>query len=396
METRKLYDEDPYLLNAPCTVLSCAEKEGRWAAVTDRTVFFARGGGQPCDKGTLGDARVLDTYEENGVLLHLLDRPVAPGPAEMALEWDTRLDHMQQHLGQHILSAAFAELFDDPSVIARIEDPCCHVELERPLTEEELLRAQDRVNEIIAQDRPVRWRFVTPEESRTLPVRGHISPHERVRLVEVEDYDLNGCGGTHCLSTGGVEQLLLCGTKEVRGVFRVYYVCGRRAAAEAHARTAPLLALQRQFGAESLAELCEKAPAALLRKGTLEEQNRLLRDALLESDAERFSALARETGGRRVFARVFEGGDMKHLKAVCDRLTAAEDLTLLLAAAGPEQVSLLLARHKGPGPDLGAALKELTAACGGRGGGSAVLAQGAVPADSGWRAVFDGVAQRLG
>jgi len=395
METRKLYDDDPYLLETDCRVLSCEKTAAGWAAVTDQTIFFARGGGQPCDRGTLAGVPVLDTVEEDGVLRHILERPVPPGPAKMEIEWETRRDHMQQHLGQHILSAAFQELYGDPSVIARIESPYCHVELERPLSDEELVRVQDRANAVIAEDRAVRCFFVSPEESRALPVRGHISPHARVRLVEIADYDLNGCGGTHCRSTGEVGAILLCGVKEVRGSFRVYYVCGERAAREAHDRTRPLLALQRAFGAESLAALEEKAAAALARRDALEEQTRVLGERLLESDAGRFAALARPCGAGRLFAGVIENGDIRHLRAVCDRLTAESGVTLLLAAAGERQVGLLFARPKGNGPDLGRALRELTAACGGKGGGSPVLAQGMVPADSAWREAFAGLEASL-
>lgn len=394
MKTLKLYDSDPYLLKTGCRVLSCEQTQQGWAAVTDQTVFFARGGGQPCDKGRLGGAEVLDTYEEGGELLHLLSHQVPTGEAEMEIDPQTRFDHMQQHLGQHILSAAFAELFQDASVIARIESPVCHVELERALSDEELLRAQDRANEIIKADLPVRCYFVTPEESRKLPVRGHISPHESVRLVEIEGYDLNGCGGTHCRSTGGVGQILLCGTKEVRGNFRVYYVCGDRALREAHDRTAPLLSLQRAFGTESLFELCEKAPAVLTRKNELEEQNRLLREQMVESDAALFAALAEPAGSWRMFSRVIENGDAKHLKAACDRVVTEGGILLLLAAAGEEQTSFIFARGKGEGPDLGKALRELTSAHGGKGGGSPVMAQGMI-SGSGWREAFDALTDRL-
>lgn len=394
METLKLYDSDPYLLKTDCRILSCEKMPEGWAAVTDRTIFFARGGGQPCDQGTLAGLPVLDTYEERGMLLHILPQQVNPGPAEMEIDGRTRRDHRQQHLGQHILSAAIEELFHIPSVIARIESPYCHVELAHPLTDAELVRAQDRANEIIRADLPVRCYFVTKEQSKALPVRGHISPHESVRLVEIEGYDLNGCGGTHCRSTGEVRSILLCGTKEVRGNFRVYYVCGDRAAAEAHDRTVSLLSLQRAFGTETLAELCEAAPAIRERKNVLEEQNRLLKDRLTESDAELFAAMAEPAGRWRILCRTAEGGDAKHLKAVCDRATAQENLLLLLAAVGEKQTSFVFARSKGEGPDLGKVLRELTSCCGGKGGGSQVLAQGMAPGNA-WREPFAALAGRL-
>lgn len=395
--TEKLYDRDPYLAEAPVKVLSCTRSKESWVLELDQTIFFARGGGQPCEAGTIGDAQVLDVYEENGHILHIVDRPVSEGDTTCRIDFAMRFDHMQQHLGEHIFSAVLEQLYGCRINILRIEADSSHIEIPVELTPEQLLAAQTETCRIIAQDLPVTCYFLTPEEAAAVAVRGRVSPHERIRMVKIGDnFDCNGCGGTHCRSTGEVEDFLLCGTKLVRGCFRIYFKCGTRAHDEADARTLPLLHLQTAYGVETLQQLKESAMACLERKNALEEQVLQLKQALLASDCTAYLAQSTAIGNHRFLALQLDDVDVKHLRAVCDAVTAEHDATFLFSVRHNSQSSLLFARTRSKtGPNLGTHLKNLVTTFEGRGGGSVILAQGMMPDTNASRQAFQQTADAV-
>ena len=398
--TIRLFDADPYRLSCPARLLSCRPAKGGFAAVLDQTVFFPRGGGQPCDVGNIDGVPVSDVYDEGGEILHILPRELSPGPVCVAIDGQTRLRHMQYHLGQHILSAVIDKTFGVPTSIARIEAAGPHIELPRPLDMAELVSAQELAREVIARDLPVSSRYYTPEEALQIPVRGKITPHERIRLVTIEGFDRNACGGTHCSSTGGVCDLLVTGTKEVRGAFRIYYAAGGDASAARQSRSIVLLQMQQSLSCESLAQL-EQAHAALLeRKDALESQNHALREALLQSDAALWAARCHPIQMGRFCCALLDGGDVKHLRQVAEALCSEQPTALLFAVRQNAQLALLFMRSKAKeGPDLGRAVQALCSRFGGRGGGSPILAQGMAPdspeCEAAVQALFDDLACQL-
>lgn len=377
--TIRLFDDAPALFEAQAQVLSCTPHDGGFAVVLDQTIFFPRGGGQPCDAGTLGGVPVADTYEENGDILHIVPQAVS-GAVELRIDSERRLELMRHHLGQHILSAVIDQTFGIPTVIARIEDAGPHIELVGPLSDEQLVHAQELARQVIARDLPVHTAYYTPDEAAKLSVRGKITPHERIRIVEIQGFDRNACGGTHCPSTGGVQDLVITGTKSVRGVFRVYYAAGHAAQKARCDRAIALLGMQRALSCDNLPDFAAAQTALLARRDVLEVQNHALKDALLQSDISLWAARSRPLAQGRLACAVLNGGDVKHLRAVAEALCAEQPSALLFAVQQDDQFSLLLMRSKSKtGPNLGAHVKELCARLGGRGGGSPLLAQGMLP-----------------
>ncbi len=395
--TKRLFDDAPALFSAQAQVLSCTPCKQGFAAVLDQTVFFPRGGGQPCDEGDIGGVRVSDVYEENGQILHIVPRPVE-GAVCLHIDGERRLELMRHHLGQHILSAVIDRTFGIPTVIARIEEGGPHIELARSLSDGQLIEAQELARRVIARDLPVHTGYFTPEEAARRPVRGKITPHERIRLVEIEGFDCNACGGTHCPATGGVGDLLVTGTKEVRGVFRVYYSAGKAAAQARRDRAAAVLSMQRALGCENLKDFTAAQAALSRRRDLLEEQCHALQQALLLSDAALWAARSRPLAQGRLACAVLDGGDVKHLRAVAESLCLEQPTALLFAVRQQDQLSLLFMRSKSKaGPNLGGFVKDLCTRLGGRGGGSPLLAQGMIPggedSEREVRRVFDAVAQ---
>src|SRR5712692_9435434 len=207
--TERLYYQDSRLLEFDARVVSLSELDDGQVAITlDRTAFYPTGGGQPNDTGTLGDARVVDCIdaEDEGVL-HVIQGsvPEIGDTIHGKVDWLRRLDHLQQHTGQHILSAAFVKLFDAPTRSFRVLEHDCEIDvaLDDP-TDERIEQAVDLANQIIWQSRPIQIRHVTPEEAAALPLRKEPARAGELRVIEIDDFDLTPCGGTHAKSTGEV------------------------------------------------------------------------------------------------------------------------------------------------------------------------------------------------
>ena len=227
--TERLYYNDSRLLEFDAQVVSLSERDDGQIAVTlDQTAFYPTGGGQPADTGTLGGARVLDCIdaEDEGVL-HVIQGWV-PEIGDMVhgkVDWLRRLDHMQQHTGQHILSAAFVRLFDAPTRSFRMLEHECEidVDLDNP-TDERIERAVDLANQIIWESRPIQVRQVTSEEAAALPLRKEPAREGELRLIEIDDFDLTPCGGTHAKSTGEVGVIAESSWERAKGLARILFM----------------------------------------------------------------------------------------------------------------------------------------------------------------------------
>src|SRR5229473_3556938 len=235
--TERLYYQDSRLLEFDARVVSLSElDDGQIAVTLDRTAFYPTGGGQPTDTGTLGNARVVDCIdtEDEGVL-HVIQGP-APEVGDSVhgkIDWLRRLDHLQQHTGQHILSAAFVQLFNAPTVSFRVLEHDCEIDvaLDNP-TDERIEQAVDLANQIIWENRPMTIRQVTSEEAANLPLRKEPSREGELRVIEIADFDLTPCGGTHANATGEVGVIAVRSWERAKGLTRIQFMAGVRVLAD--------------------------------------------------------------------------------------------------------------------------------------------------------------------
>src|SRR5687768_13231917 len=235
--TERLYYNDSHLIEFEARVIDKTERVSGWTAVTlDRTAFYPTGGGQPSDTGTLNGLRVVECIdnEDEGVLHMIQGRAPEIGAAVQGrVDWSRRLDHMQQHTGQHILSQAFVTLFNAPTHSFRVLDQSCEidVDLANPATEI-IERAVELANNVIWEDRPITIHNVTPEEAAELPLRKDPAREGELRLIEVEGFDLTPCGGTHAHRTGEVGMIAVRHWERAKGLTRIEFVAGVRALAD--------------------------------------------------------------------------------------------------------------------------------------------------------------------
>src|SRR6267142_3626936 len=239
MTTRRLYYDDAFEREFVARVLSCevlppdinsGVTTPVWRVVLDRTAFYPTSGGQPNDLGKIGDANVLDVREEGDEIIHIVDRRPESPDVNCCINWPRRFDHMQQHTGQHLLSAMFQERFGLPTVSFHLGEEICTIDLHggEPLRDQ-LIGAQRAANKVIFEDRPISVRYGTREELARQGVRKEVEREGLLRAIEIEGADLQPCGGTHVKSTGQIGMILVRGCSKVRQDWRVEFVCGRRA-----------------------------------------------------------------------------------------------------------------------------------------------------------------------
>jgi alanyl-tRNA synthetase len=371
--TQLLHLRDPYLLEFEARVLAARESEGRPAVVLDRTAFYAEGGGQPWDEGTLGEARVVAVIEDAGDVLHLLDRPLEEGPVRGRVDAARRRDHRQQHHGQHILSRAFVEVAAARTVGFHLGAETTTIDLDRPVSDGQIRSAETRANEVVWEARPVTVREVSLSEARNLGVTPPDGVKSTVRLVEAEGYDIQPCGGTHPRHTAEVGVVLVTASERYKGGTRVSFACGHRALDSLARQRGVLDRLVAVLSAplDELPAVAEKARDDLAASARRE---RGLLERALEGEARR---LLDEAGGQdpAVVVAAYDAWPPADLRVLAQRLVALAPCVALLGSRS-EKAHLVFAQTEGLRHDVPALLRSAVERVGGRGGGRGNLAQG--------------------
>ncbi len=384
--TERLYYQDSHLIEFDARVIDKSERVSGWTAVTlDRTAFYPTGGGQPSDTGTLSGLRVVECIDdENDNVLHVIQgrAPDVGSPVKGRVDWSRRLDHMQQHTGQHILSQAFVTLFNAPTRSFRVLEDSCEIDVDLPSASDEVIeRAVELANNVIWEDRNITIRNVSPEEASELPLRKEPAREGDLRVIEIEGFDLTPCGGTHAFRTGEVGMITVRSWERAKGLTRIEFLAGVRALADYR---------RANKTARSVAGLYSAArdDAAKLTARVLEENKELNRRIhALEEIAARAEAdeLLRETNliepasplaGIRVIAKVFPNRDPDSLKHLAQALISHERTIALLGSHDQELTRLVFARSADAQGDMNVLMKQACEVLGGRGGGKADMAQG--------------------
>jgi alanyl-tRNA synthetase len=408
--TERLYYHDAFLYDFDAEVREVTESP-RPALILDRTAFYPTSGGQVFDTGWITAAngarlRVTEVAEtEDGHIVHYLEAPVEdvqPGTRiHGQVDADRRRDHMQQHSGQHVLSAAFVRLYNMPTVSFHMADDYCSIDLDvsdldaPTLTKDQVESAERLANEIILENRPVDVRFVTRDEAATLGLR-KLPPAERdeLRIVDIRDFDLGACGGTHVRQTGQIGCVLLRKTEKVRQGWRVEFVAGQRAVGTARRDFTTLTEAAALFSAH-IYDVPQQVRKSLDEIKSLRRQREQSLEELAEAQAAALLAETAETKGRKIVVRTFADRELNYIKLLAQKLTRLSASAVALLATTSPQPSLVFAQAPGQASDMGALLKETMSKLGGRGGGSKDMAQGGVPSPDGIEAALTEVRRKL-
>src|SRR5579872_767936 len=373
--TERLYYQDCYLREFRARVV---ETDGCRVCL-DRTAFYPTSGGQPFDLGTLGGVAVREVIDEDDRIAHLLEAPIgAAEEVQGRIDWERRYDHMQQHTGQHLLSAVLEDLFEIRTVSFHLGSEVSTIDVDAPsLTPEQLERAEESCAAVIAEAPPVQITF--EDASATLELRKASERTGKLRIVSIDKLDRSACGGTHVRTTAEIGLILTGKSEKIRGTTRLEFVCGSRALRRARADYRLLGAIGRTLSVPP-----EQAPellAGLIEKNkSLEKTTQHLATELARREG-KYLYIAAEPGPdgiRRVIQRgVIDDAMRARAQAFVSSLPPGEKAVFLAVCDQPP--SLLLAASTDSGIHAGDRVKAAVAAAHGRGGGNAQLGQGSVP-----------------
>jgi alanyl-tRNA synthetase len=372
---KKLYYHDPYITTFSTKLINQHQDEsGNWYVLLEESAFYPTGGGQPFDTGTLNDSQVINVEEINGEIRHYVDTPLNGVEVKGRINWDRRFDHMQQHAGQHILSAAFAELTGYETVSFHLGKEDLTIDLEtEELSEQDVAEVEELANKIILENRRIEVKWITKEEVSHYQLRKQPTVTKDIRLVIIPNFDYNGCGGTHPLSTGQVGSIKIIAWERQRKRIRVQFICGDRVRTQFHQKTKVIRELSKLVSAsEEL--MVETVKRVVNRNVELEKSLEEIKDKLLQYEARDLLSHQRENN---VVGQVFQDRTIQELQKIARYLvTETEEVTVLLVTENDSRLQMVFAG----GNNINVSMKEIMIDAllliNGKGGGNKLLAQG--------------------
>ncbi len=390
----RLYYDDSYLRRFHANVETGAADPHR--VYLDRSAFYPTSGGQPFDTGTIGEARVVEVAEEAGErVAHILDQPIEPGWHACQIDWPRRFDHMQQHTGQHLLSAVLADVLKLPTVSFHLGVDGSTIDVAAPqLDPARLLDAERRANQTIVENRKVTVSYHDSRED--LGLRKLTDRQGTIRVVTIDDLDRSACGGTHVASTAEIGPLFIRKLDKIRGNLQIEFLCGLRAIERARADFDALSSIAKRFSSP----LDQTAALVNAQSDRLAEAEKLAKklsgDLAVIRGRELHAATAPNPAGARLHVRQIAKGPIEEaLRAEAQAFAGAGGFTVF-AALCAEPPSILLCVSPDSPLKAGAALKTALDGVGGRGGGNPVMAQGSVPSIDSLGLVWSKISSSLG
>ena len=371
MKTERLYYNDPYLLEFDATVVETKPMGDRLGVVLDKTAFYPTSGGQPNDTGSINEAAVIDCIEpdEDGTVIHVVDRAVPAGAVHCRIDAVRRSDHIQQHSGQHVLSQAFVELFDWPTVSFHMGAVTCTIDLPaESISREQTEKAEDLANRIVRENRDVAVRYLTQENIAEAGLRKPTERKDEIRVIDISGFDRSACGGTHVRMTGEIGPILITGLERAKKQTRVQFICGDR-----------VLRYARQAN-RTLETISQTISAAPFETGgsvrTLWDEHQIARKKIDELESKLMDYEAAEFPVENGLAiGTFKNRGVERLKVLATKICLRPGVIALLADEG-DQLRVVFSRSADAAADMNAVLKKTLDRFGGRGGGRPNLAQG--------------------
>ncbi|MGH2316822.1 alanyl-tRNA editing protein [Planococcus sp. SE5232] len=375
--TIKLYYQDSEISEARVGVMDSGKDAAGYYAILDQSCFYPEGGGQPADQGEIGPAKVLDVQSVEGEIRHYTDIQLPKGNFSANVDWQRRWDHMQQHAGQHLLSALLEDDFGFKTQSFHLGKERVSIDLDLDsATKEQLLAVENKANGLIRQCLSISERWITSEQAKELNLRKPPVVEGDIRLVEIAGIDFNPCGGTHPKNTADIGLLKIISTEKAKGGMRVYFLCGDRALQHFNFLMETTDKLVTQLNAPA-AELPQAAKTLLADKASADKAIKNLQEQLLNLEAETINP------ANGIIEKLFEGRPIKELQQLA-RLVIVKNpsVTVLFISTSEGDVRFVCARGEQAPGDMREVLQQLLALTRGKGGGNAQFAQGGGATDN--------------
>ena len=388
---KKLYYEDQYLKEFTAEIIGVIEKNNLYYVSLDKTAFFPGGGGQHCDLGYIDNHKVIDIVEENGEIYHVTQtKPIKIHRVSCKIDWDRRLDGMQQHLGQHVLSGCFFKLFNANTVSIHLGNEISTVDIQGYLDEESIRKAERMANEIIYQNIGVNFLTPSKKELKKLNLRRDLpNTNEQIRVVQIGDLDINACCGVHPSRTLDLQAIKIKRWEKHKGATRIEYLAGKRAIEDYFKKDdfrnqiCKFLNCGEQDAINSVNKLSNELKAC-------KDENRQIKIEISDYQIKDMIMSAEKLGDISVITKIYESGDLKHISKIAEKIVLNDNMIVLLAVKNEEKANLIFAASKNINSiSMNDLLKDAITLIDGRGGGSKFLAQGGGKNSSNLQGVID-------
>jgi len=377
--TERLYYSDSYLTAFEARIIDVRAEQTQYLVYLDRTAFYPSSGGQPFDTGRIGDAAVVDVVDEEDRIAHVVETEPAPGLAGCRIDWERRFDHMQQHSGQHLLSAVFEELYGFPTVSFHLGTETSTIDLETAeVAAAQVKAAENRANALVFENREIRVGLYPPAAAALLGLRKPSEREGTVRVVEIAGCDRSACGGTHVRATGEIGPILIRRLDRVRQTARVEFLCGGRAVRQARADHDALSRVAQVFSAP-----LDQAPALVASqmeasKAAEKARRKLEEELAVWKGRDLYQKTSLDEHGRRVYRAGEKAGSLEPWRLLAQNYVSSGPGAVFLVTID-QPPALLLAVSGDVGAHAGKLIQGVASALGGRGGGSAQVAQASLP-----------------
>ncbi|HOO11370.1 MAG TPA: alanine--tRNA ligase-related protein [Bacillota bacterium] len=375
MYTERLYRENAYTDHFTAKVMRQEKVREGFEVVLDRTAFYPTGGGQPCDTGWLDGIPVIDVEEREGMVVHLLKAPLESGTVTGKIDWKRRFDHMQQHAGQHVLSACFDKVARAGTVGFHLGSQFVYIDLNSTdLTREQVTQAEELANKTVFENLPIKTYIVQQEEVRKMPLRKQPTVYEDIRIVEIDGFDYTPCGGTHPSHTGCIGLIKVRRWEKQRDGTRIEFVCGGRALEDYGTKNDCLNRVCAMLSVRDF-EAADAVERVLAENKALGKAVETMKEDLCKFEAENLVRNAPLEKGLRVIKLSYHNRPLEELRLLVSGITSEKGCIALLAATGDKN-QVIAGRSEDVSIDLRKPFNEVMSQLGGRGGGSARLVQG--------------------
>lgn len=372
----RLYYDQPYLMEFDADLATKVQQGTVWEVELTQTAFYPTSGGQPHDTGTINGVRVIDVIEREGKVVHLLEGDPGEGSVHCRIDWDRRLDLMQQHAGQHILSQAFMKTLGAETVGFHLGVEAVTIDLTTgALTEAQVDQVEDLANEVVWAGRPIISHWATKDDLGQFPLRKAPTVDTDIRIIEVKGFDWSPCGGTHPRSASEVGLIKIRRWEKNKGQVRVEFVCGQRALRDYRWKNELVVSTASQLSIKD-SELSDTLARQFAALRDVNRQVALLKEQLLDHEAVALHGSGVDWDGVRLVKAVFDGRDFNEVKGLANKLIALPQ-TVALLGIRKENPQFLFARSGDLKLDMNKLVKTITSRIGGKGGGTPASAQGA-------------------
>ncbi|WP_166001102.1 DHHA1 domain-containing protein [Bacillus sp. Cs-700] len=376
--TTKLYYNDPYITTF--TAGKCeqfTDDENRSYVILDQTAFYPTGGGQPYDTGTLNGVQVHDVEEVEGEVRHYVDGTLDEEQVKGEINWTRRFDHMQQHAGQHILSAAFEDRLGYSTVSFHLGQEVCTIDLDvAQLSEDDAAVAEAFANDVIQQNLPIETKWVNEEELAQYSLRKQLAVSEDIRLVMIPNVDYSGCGGTHPSSTGQVRAISLLKIEKQKKQTRVHFVCGERVTKELRTKQAVIQGLTNVLSVPE-SKLVDAAERVLHQSKEYEKTIDELNEKLLSFEAKELVQSAEMIHDQKVVQLISSQHGMKELQKLAKMILKEDsEVVVFFISESDQKLQIVCGRGEEIERDMNLTLKKVLPFINGKGGGKKDFAQG--------------------